>query len=54
MQTPLKFIAHLFPVWVLLLSGIAFYFSALFVILKPAIIPLLAVTMLGMGMIRRC
>lgn len=41
---------HLFPLWALLLSGIAFYFPGLFVELKPGIIPLLAVIMLGMGM----
>jgi len=57
MQTPLKLITHLFPVWALflsaialllsaialLLSGIAFYFPAAFAALKPGIIPLLAV-----------
>ena len=50
MQTPLKLITHLFPVWALLLSAIAFYFPAPFAALKPGIIPLLAVIMLGMGM----
>jgi len=37
MQTPLKFINHLFPVWALLLSGIVFYFPALFAALKPVL-----------------
>ena len=50
MQTPLKHITHLFPVWALLLSAIAFYFPAPFAALKPGIIALLAVIMLGMGM----
>ena len=35
MQTPLKFITHLFPVWALLLSAIAFYFPAPFAAIKP-------------------
>ena len=35
MQTPLKLITHLFPVWACLLSAIAFYFPALFAALKP-------------------
>ena len=46
----LKLITHLFPVWACLLSAIAFYFPAPFAALKPGIIPLLAVIMLGMGM----
>jgi len=50
MQFPLKLITHLFPVWALLLSAIAFYFPAPFAALKPGIIPLLAVIMLAMGM----
>ncbi len=45
-----KFITHLFPVWALLLSGIAYYFPEPFTTLKPGIIPLLAVIMFGMGM----
>jgi BASS family bile acid:Na+ symporter len=41
---------HLFPIWALLFSVVAFYFPQPFVALKPAIIPLLAIIMLGMGM----
>ena len=47
MQTPLKLITHLFPVWALVLSAIAFYFPAPFVALKPGIIPLRAVNIWG-------
>ena len=50
MQYYLKYITHLFPVWALLLSAVAFYVPQPFVELKPGIIPLLAVIMLGMGM----
>lgn len=50
MQTTIKLITHLFPIWALLLSVISFYFPESFVSLKPGIIPLLAVIMLGMGM----
>ena len=50
MQTRLKIITHLFPIWALLLSVVAFYFPLPFVSMKPGIIPLLAVIMLGMGM----
>ena len=39
----------LFPVWAVLLSIIAYYFSEYFVPLKPNIIYLLAIVMLGMG-----
>lgn len=46
----LKYVTHLFPLWALLLSAIAFYFPAPFAELKPGIIPLLAVIMLAMGM----
>jgi len=50
MQSHLKTITHLFPVWALLFSAVAYYQPALFVDLKPSIIPLLVVIMLGMGM----
>jgi BASS family bile acid:Na+ symporter len=41
---------YLFPVWALLFSVLAFYFPQPFAVMKPAIIPLLAIIMLGMGM----
>jgi len=53
MQTYLKVTTQLFPVWALLFSVLAYYQPGLFVDLKPAIIPLLVVIMLGMGMTLR-
>jgi len=46
----MKVITQLFPVWALLFSVVAYYQPGLFVDLKPSIIPLLVVIMLGMGM----
>ena len=43
-------ITRLFPVWAILLSVTAFFAPGLFAGGKPAIIPLLAVVMFGMGM----
>ncbi|MET0064974.1 MAG: bile acid:sodium symporter family protein [Candidatus Thiodiazotropha sp.] len=40
----------LFPLWALLLSFIAYLQPGLFVVLKPAILPLLGIVMFGMGM----
>jgi BASS family bile acid:Na+ symporter len=39
----------LFPVWAILFSTIAYYFPNQFIALKPSIIYLLAIIMLGMG-----
>lgn len=50
MHSFFKIFTHLFPLWALLLSGIAFYFPDVFAALKPGIVPLLAVIMMGMGM----
>ena len=38
-----------FPLWAILLSALAYFFPALFIPLKPGIIPLLMVIMFGMG-----
>jgi bile acid:Na+ symporter, BASS family len=43
-------ITKLFPLWAVIFSLIAFYFSSPFVIFKSAIVPLLMVVMFGMGM----
>lgn len=43
-------LTRLFPVWAILLSLLALIHPALFVDLKPAIVPLLGVVMFGMGM----
>ena len=40
---------HLFPLWAILLSVIAYFLPALFIPLKPGIVPLLMVIMFGMG-----
>ncbi|MDH5425660.1 MAG: bile acid:sodium symporter family protein [Gammaproteobacteria bacterium] len=45
-----KIITQYFPLWAVLLSAVAYYFPQGFVDLKTAIVPLLAVIMLGMGM----
>ena len=39
----------LFPIWAILLSVIAFYLPEYFILLKPSIIYLLGIVMLGMG-----
>ena len=39
----------LFPVWAILFSAVAYFFPSLFIALKPYIIYLLALIMLGMG-----
>jgi len=46
----MHFSTSLFPVWAILLSVIAYIVPSMFVPLKSAIIPLLAVIMFGMGM----
>jgi BASS family bile acid:Na+ symporter len=46
----LRRITSLFPLWALLLAGLALWQPAWFTHLKPAIIPLLGVVMFGMGM----
>jgi BASS family bile acid:Na+ symporter len=43
-------ITALFPVWALFFSFVAYELPALFIDLKPAIVPLLGVVMFGMGM----
>ncbi|MCU7852502.1 MAG: bile acid:sodium symporter family protein [Candidatus Thiodiazotropha sp. (ex Monitilora ramsayi)] len=43
-------ITRLFPVWALLFSLVAYVIPGFFVVLKPAIVPLLGVVMFGMGM----
>lgn len=43
-------VTRLFPVWAILFSVVAFFAPGLFAGGKPAIIPLLAVVMFGMGM----
>ncbi|MCP5006819.1 MAG: bile acid:sodium symporter family protein [Planctomycetes bacterium] len=43
-------LTRFFPLWAILLSAIAFFHPTLFVVLKPAIIPLLSVVMFCMGM----
>lgn len=50
MQAANKYITQLFPLWAVLLSSVAFYFPDPFASLKPTIIPLLSLIMLGMGM----
>ncbi|QYY34411.1 bile acid:sodium symporter family protein [Ruficoccus sp. ZRK36] len=40
----------LFPVWAILFSGLAYAIPAPFAALKPAIVPLLGLVMLGMGL----
>jgi len=49
MQHMINRFNQLFPIWALALSCIAFYFPELFTSLKPSIIYLLALVMLGMG-----
>ena len=46
----LRRLTSLFPLWAILLSGLALWQPAWFTDLKPAIIPLLGVVMFGMGM----
>lgn len=46
-------ITKLFPVWALLFSALAFFWPGPFAGLRPAIVPLLAVVMFGMGMTLR-
>ena len=43
-------INKLFPLWAILLAGVAFVFNAVFSGLQPAIVPLLAVVMFMMGL----
>ncbi|MCG8030515.1 MAG: bile acid:sodium symporter family protein [Candidatus Thiodiazotropha taylori] len=43
-------ITRLFPLWAVLLSALAYTYPSAFVVLKPAIIPLLGLVMFGMGM----
>lgn len=43
-------IIRLFPLWAVLMSGVAYYFPGFFTALSPAIVPLLAFVMLGMGL----
>ena len=42
-------ITQLFPLWAVLLSTLAFFQPDFFITLKPYIIPLLIIVMLGMG-----
>jgi len=50
MTSYLKLATHLFPLWAILLAVLAFYIPQPFTQMKPGIVPLLAVIMLGMGM----
>ncbi len=43
-------ITKLFPLWAIVFSLVAFYFSNFFTLFKSAIVPLLIVVMFGMGM----
>ncbi|MGH1537673.1 MAG: bile acid:sodium symporter family protein [Gammaproteobacteria bacterium] len=43
----------LFPVWAILFSTVAFYFPEYFIPMRPSIIYLLAIVMLGMGLTLR-
>ncbi len=43
-------VTSLFPLWAIIFSVTAFFFPNIFSGLKPAIVPLLAIVMLGMGM----
>lgn len=45
----LNFLANIFPVWVVVFSGLALWDPALFAWFKPYIVPGLGVIMLGMG-----
>lgn len=46
----MSFIVRLFPLWAVTLAIVAFNVPAPFVELKPKIVPLLSIVMLGMGM----
>lgn len=45
-----NWLTTLFPLWAILLSALAYWQPGWFVSLKPAIVPLLAVVMFGMGL----
>ena len=43
-------VINLFPLWAIMLSGIAYFNADIFVSLKSIIVPLLATVMFSMGM----